>query len=205
MITNQLTSDLLPLQNKRETLDYKCDLRGQCFQPVRSRYRQSINPWPFAIVNKKGNPGLNVTFWVVFYSDSEFIAWVWTQLSYFECKSAPRKEHMHMQLPGKWKIRGHSTKKLLVLHEVCMLMTMWNVWAHEYLAILVGCQNTAYWLSAIIWSRFVNETHEYLINSFLDHRRSDNLCICTKEILLDPQKVESCQRATVQKSECCTC
>ena len=47
---------------------------------------------------------------------------------------------------------------------------MWNVWAHEYLAILVGCQLfTAYWLSAIIWSRFVNETHEYLINSFIDH------------------------------------
>ena len=47
-------------------------------------------------------------------------------------------------------------------------MTMWNVWAHEYLAILVGCQLfTAYWLSAIIWSRFVNETHEYLINSLL--------------------------------------
>ena len=53
-----------------------------------------------------------------------------------------------------------------------MLMTMWNVWAHEYLAILVGCQLfTAYWLSAIIWSRFVNESHEYLINSFIDHRR----------------------------------
>ena len=35
---------------------------------------------------------------------------------------------------------------------------------HEYLAILVGCQLfTAYWLSAFIWSRFVNETHEYLI------------------------------------------
>ena len=77
-----------------------------------------------------------------------------------------------------------------VLGVVCMFMTMWNVWAHEYLAILVGCQLfTAYWLSAIIWSRFVNETHEHLINSFIDHRRSDSLCICTKEILLDRQKV----------------
>ena len=58
-------------------------------------------------------------------------------------------------------------KNLQVLGVVCMLMTMWNVWAHEYLAILVGCQLfTAYWLSAIIWSCFVNETHEYLINSF---------------------------------------
>ena len=67
---------------------------------------------------------------------------------------------------------------------------MWNVWAHEYLAILVGCQLfTAYWLSVIIWSHFVNETHEYLINSFIDHRRSDSLCICTKGILLDRQKV----------------
>ena len=116
-----------------------------------------------------------MTFWVVIHSDSEFIAWVWTQLSYFEYKSAPKKEHMHVQLPGrpKWKIRGHCTKKLTnkqtkkplpVLGVVCMLMTMWNVWAHEYLAILVGCHLfTAYWLSAIIWSRFVNETHEYLI------------------------------------------
>ena len=79
-----------------------------------------------------------------------------------------------------------------------MLMTMWNVWAHEYLAILVGCQLfTAYWLSVIIWSRFVNETHEYLINSFIDHRRSDSLCICTKEILLDRQKVGISQRATM--------
>ena len=50
-----------------------------------------------------------------------------------------------------------------------MVMTMWNVWAHKYLAILVGCQLfTAYWLSSIVWSRFVNETHEYLINSFID-------------------------------------
>ena len=119
-----------------------------------------------------------MTFWVVIYPDSEFIAWVWTQLSYFEYKSAPKKEHMHVQLPGrpKWKIRGHSKKKkkknLPALGVVCLLMTMWNVWAHEYLAILVGCQLfTAYWLSAIIWSRFVNETHEYLINSFIDHRR----------------------------------
>ena len=102
---------------------------------------------------------------------------------------------MHVQLPGKGKIRGHSTHKkkkktLPVLGIVCMLMTMWNVWAHEYLAILVGCQLfTAYWLSVIIWSRFVNETHEYLINSFIDHRRSDSLSICTKEILLDRQKV----------------
>ena len=140
---------------------------------MRSRYRQSINPWPFAIVNKKGNPRLNVTFWVVIYSDSEFIARVWTQLSYFECKSAPKKEHMHMQLPGrpKWKIRGHCTKKKKKKKKNPSgfwrsLYVNDNVWAHEYLAILVGCQLfTAYWLSAIIWSRFVNETHEYLINS----------------------------------------
>ena len=67
-----------------------------------------------------------------------------------------------------------------------MLMTMWNVCSHEYLAILVGCQLfTAYWLSVIKWSHFVNETHEYLINSFIDH----SLCICTKGILLDRQKV----------------
>ena len=53
-------------------------------------------------MNKKGNrnPGLNVTFWVVIYSDSEFIAWVWTESSYFEYKSAPKKEYMHVQLPG---------------------------------------------------------------------------------------------------------
>ena len=62
----------------------------------------------------------------------------------------------------------YKKKNLPVLGVVCMLMAMWNVWAHEYLAILVGCQLfTAYWLSAIIWSRFVNETHEYLINSFI--------------------------------------
>ena len=51
-------------------------------------------------MNKKENSGLNVTFWVVIYSDSEFIAWVWTESSYFEYKSAPKKEHMHVQLPG---------------------------------------------------------------------------------------------------------
>ena len=70
-----------------------------------------------------------------------------------------------------WAFYQKKKKKTLpVLGVVCMLMTMWNVWAHEYLAILVGCQLfTAYWLSAIIWSRFVNETHEYLINSFIDH------------------------------------
>ena len=150
---------------------------------MRSRYRQSINPWPFAIVNKKGNPG-NVTFWVVIYSDSEFIAWVWTQLSYFEYKSAPKKEHTHVQLQGKWKIRGHSTKtkkqknknKKTVLGVGCMLMTMWNVWAHEYLAILVGCQLfTAYWLSAIIWSLFC-EWNSWIFNQFINWPwRSDSL------------------------------
>ena len=98
---------------------------------------------------------------------------------------------MHVQLPGNDRYVGIlKKKKLPVLDVVCMLMTMWNVWAHEYLAILVGCELfTAYWLNAIIWSRFVNETYEYLINSFIDHRRSDNFCICTKEILLDRQKV----------------
>ena len=71
-----------------------------------------------------------------------------------------------------------------------MLMTMWNVWAYEYLAILVGCQLfTAYWLSAIIWSRFVNETHEYLINSFIDHGGLTVMHLHLKEILLDRQKV----------------
>ena len=83
-----------------------------------------------------------------------------------------------------------SSTKVPPKKNICtcnLLMTMWNVWAHEYLAILVGCQLfTAYWLSAIIWSRFVNETHEYLINSFIDHGGlTDSLCICTNEILLD--------------------
>ena len=68
----------------------------------------------------------------------------------------------------------YKKKKLPFIGVVCMLMTMWNVWAHEYLAILVGCQLfTAYWLSAIIWSRFVHETHEYLINSFIDHKEEN--------------------------------
>ena len=73
----------------------------------------------------------------------------------------------------KQKNKNKKNKQtLLVLGIFCMFMTMWNVWAHEYLAILVGCQFfTAYWLSAIIWFHFVNETHEYLINSFIDHRR----------------------------------
>ena len=136
-----------------------------------------------------------MTFWVVIYSDSEFIAWVWTQLSYFEYKSAPPPQKKNIctcnfQVNERYVGILQKKKKLPVLGVVCMLMTMWNVWAHEYLAILVGRQLfTAYWLSVIIWSRFVNETHEYLINSFIDHRRCDSLCICTKEILLDRQKV----------------
>ena len=112
-------------------------------------------------------------------------------------KVPPKKNiYMHVQLPGrpKWKICGHSTKnlkKLSVLGVVCMLMTMWNIWAHEYLAILVGCQLfTAYWLSAIIWSRFVNETHEYLINSFIDHRRK------TQNVMNDESVLELAKRPT---------
>ena len=133
---------------------------------MRSRYRQSINPWPFAIVNKKGNPGLNVTFWVVIYSNSEFIA----------SKVPPKKNictcnfKVNERYVGILQKKKKKKKKKTVLGVVCMLMTMWNVWAHEYLAILVGCQLfTAYWLSTIIWSRFVNESHEYLINSLIDH------------------------------------
>ena len=63
-------------------------------------------------------------------------------------------------------------KTLLVLGVVFYVNDNVECLGHEYLVILVGCQFfTAYWLSAIIWSRFVNETHEYLINSFIDHRR----------------------------------
>ena len=157
---------------------------------MRSRNRQSINPWPFAIVNKKGNPGLNVTFWVVIYSDSEFIAWVWTQLSYFEYKGAPKKEHMHVQLPGKWKIRGHLKKKKkktpsgswrsLYVNDNVECLGSWifsNIgWLSTFHCLLVECYHMV---------RFVNETHEYLISSFI----GNGGCICTNEILLDRQKV----------------
>ena len=145
-----------------------------------------------------------MTFWVVIYCDAEFIAWVWTQLSYFEYKSAPKKEHMYVQLPGKWKIRGHSTKKKKKKEKrKRKTTTTFGSWRSLYVYDNVECLGSWIfsnigWLSTfhcllvecyIIWSRFVNETHEYLINSFIDHRRSDSLCICTKEILLDRQKV----------------
>ena len=47
---------------------------------------------------------------------------------------------MHVQLPGNERYVGILKKKkekknLPVFGVVCMLMTMWNVWAHEYLAI----------------------------------------------------------------------
>ena len=137
---------------------------------MRSRYRQSINPWPFAIVNKKGISRTKCNlFELLFILILNLLLEFEPNYLISSTKSAPKKEHMHVQLPGKWKKRGHSTKRLPILGVVWLVMTMWNVWAHEYLAILVGCQLfTAYCLSAIIWSRFVNETHEYLINSFID-------------------------------------
>ena len=74
-------------------------------------------------------------------------------------KVPPKKNICTCNFQVNEKIRGHSTKKkkkkLPNLGVVCVLMTMWNVWAHEYLAILVGCQLfTAYWLSVIIMVSF---------------------------------------------------
>ena len=173
---------------------------------MRSRYRQSINPWPFAIVNKKGNHGLNVTFWVVIYSDSEFIAWVWTQLSYFEYKSAPKKVHMHVQLPGKWKIRGHSTKKIfrswrsLYVNDNVECLGSWIIsntgWLSTFHCLLVECYHM---VSFCEWN-------SWIFNQFIYWPwRSDSLCICTKEILLDRQKVGIMPTGYRTESECCTC
>ena len=143
---------------------------------MRSRYRQSINPWPFAIVNKKGNPGLNVTFWVVIYSDSEFIAWVWTQLSYFEYKCPQKRTYARATsrlMKDTWAFYKKKKKptttsgswRSLYVNDNVECLGSWifsNIgWLSTFHCLLVECYH--------IWSRFVNETHEYLINSFIDH------------------------------------
>ena len=77
---------------------------------------------------------------------------------------------MHMKLSGKFIIHRHQDLKKKIKNTeylrvfVSVSITAWKVLAYEYSKILVGCQRvTAYWMSAITWSRFVNESHEYIM------------------------------------------
>ena len=160
---------------------------------MRSRYRHSINPWPFAIVNKKGNPRLNVTFWVVIYSDSEFVAWVWTQLSYFEYKSAPPPKNIctcnfqvglnerYMGILQKKKKNPSGSWRSLYVNDNVECLGSWIFsdigWLSTFHCLLVECYHMVLFC----------EWNSWIFNQFI--LGSDKFCICTKEILLDRQKV----------------